>query len=139
MEELLEFKLPKSRPHWNRNPKTNFCLELDGNNEEHNFAFEFQGRQHFFDNVFYNSSLEEIKYRDKIKKENCINNNVILLIVNNIDSIRTYKQITKYIISILIKNNIKYNNNYSEENIYLKIKSLYIIPNGFKNFGKAKK
>ena len=63
------------------NPITGKKLELDGYNEEHKFAFEFQGRHHFEENVFKSSNLQDIQYKDKIKKENCIINNTFLFIM----------------------------------------------------------
>ena len=113
LEYLLNFELKKSRPKWNINPQTNNCLELDGYNEEHKFAFEFQGRHHFEENVFKNSNLQDIQYKDKIKKENCIINNTFLFIINDNQKIVLLEDWIDYIIKLLNYNNVQYNKNYN--------------------------
>lgn len=84
LEYLLEVKLNKIKPTWNINPKTGFLLELDGYNQSLNFAFEFQGRQHY-KKAFGQTEqdLEYIKFKDEVKKQNCINNHVTLLIIDD--------------------------------------------------------
>lgn len=39
--------IPNVRPEWNRNPLTNCKLEFDGYDEANNFAFEYDGAQHY--------------------------------------------------------------------------------------------
>lgn len=79
---LLDTKFIKNRKlKWNFNPKTNRLLELDGYSEKLSIAFEFQGRQHF--ELWYSDELafRDTQFRDLTKKENCINNNVKLIII----------------------------------------------------------
>lgn len=81
------FKKPfKSiRPNWNKNPKTNHNLELDGYNEELKIAFEHDGEHHFQVGINFKthtlteSDLEYQKYKDEQKKINCIKNGIILV------------------------------------------------------------
>jgi hypothetical protein len=82
LNNIFNAKFIKSYPNWNINIKTGKILELDGFSEELNIAFEYQGRQHF--EAAFNKSIEEVlmqKERDKIKKENCNNNNIKLIII----------------------------------------------------------
>lgn len=133
LEELLGFKLNRQKPKWNLNPNTNCLLELDGYNEEHKFAFEFQGRQHFQENVFSNSNLADIQKRDLIKQENCKNNGVFLLIINFDNSKKTPEKIINQITNLLDFHKISYK--LDTIKIIEKIKNLYLIKDGFsKNF-----
>ena len=70
---------------WNINPNTNRNLELDGYCDNLKIAFEFQGDHHTklaFRNT--QNKLYDIQEKDKIKKQNCINNNVKLIIIHEI-------------------------------------------------------
>lgn len=131
-ENLLGFELKKAKPKWNINPETNFLLELDGYNETHKFAFEYQGRQHFQDNIFKNSDLENIKKRDKAKKLNCHQNNVFLLIINADSKYKTPEKMIANAVNILESYNLNY---YLDKDLIIKqINDLYITKDGFKNF-----
>lgn len=82
LNNIFKSSFIKSYPKWNINNKTGKLLELDGFSEELNIAFEYQGTQHF--ELAFNKNLEEVQQqqeRDKIKKENCENNNIKLIIV----------------------------------------------------------
>jgi hypothetical protein len=110
LEKLLGFSLPKCNPSWNTNPKTNRKLELDGYNEKNQFAFEFQGEQHFKKNAFFKTNhekFEELQQRDLQKKINCKNNDVFLLEIFDID-IKNIHCLTKKIIELLEQHNISY-------------------------------
>ncbi len=136
LENLLNVKFEKCRPKWNVNHLTNKLLELDGYNEELGFAFEFQGRQHFID-IFQNNSLEKQQIRDKIKKENCKNNNVFLLEVKDEKRVRTPIQLINQITQELNKYNILYSLNI--DSILKEINEAYIVKDGYSNlFCKTK-
>lgn len=81
LQTLLGIEFSKSRPSWNINPLTQQTLELDGYNEEHKIAFEFQGRHHF-KQLFKKQNLQDIQFKDKQKIINCKNNGVKLLIIS---------------------------------------------------------
>lgn len=123
LEMLLGFKLEKVKPKWNMNPKTNHALELDGYNEEHQFAFEFQGRHHFEENIFKNSDLATIQYKDKIKRKNCLANNVKLLAINDNTTTRTTSQLFKYIVKTLEENSISFSSKINIKQVEEKIKN----------------
>lgn len=117
LENLLGFKLTKARPEWNKNPKTKKLLELDGYNEDNKFAFEFQGRHHFEDNVYKKTNLVEVQEKDKIKAEHCKDNKVRLLVINDTKSVKTIEELISYIIKILLNERIPFNRNYSIEHL----------------------
>lgn len=75
---------PKQRPDFLRNPKTGRCLELDGYNGDLGIAFEYNGKQHY-ERVEYfqknNNQFLDQKYRDNLKRQLCMKNSVILVIV----------------------------------------------------------
>lgn len=134
LENLLDFELKKSKPSWNINPHTGFLLELDGYNECHKFGFEYQGRQHFQDNIFKNGDLESIKKRDKAKKENCLKNNVFLLIINANRKYSTIEKMINHTIDLLTAHGFAYF--LDKDLIIKKINDLYITKDGFKNLFK---
>jgi hypothetical protein len=121
LEMLLGFPLKKARPSWNINPQTNQALELDGYNEEKKFAFEFQGRHHFMDNIFTPGTLEKTQYKDKVKKENCENNNIFLLILNDHKNRKRNETILAYVIEQLQLHNIDFNTALSHQEIIKKV------------------
>lgn len=121
LEYLLKCKLPTSYESWNINPKTDKELELDGYNEERKIAFEFQGRHHFQPNIFKNQDLDDIQFKDKIKKENCVKKGVTLIEVIDNRNIKTLDDLIKYIEDILQEKNIKFDMNYDKEDLLKKI------------------
>ena len=125
LENILGFKLETSYPIWNMNPHTNKALELDGYNEEQKFAFEFQGRHHFEANVFLNTNLEDVQLKDQIKKENCIKNNIKLLILNDHKQMKKKEDILKYVIEQLKLNNIIYQEPINHEVIFKQLENIY--------------
>lgn len=110
LEYLLDGKFPKSKPIWNINPKTNKLLELDGYSEEKRLAFEFQGLHHYEDKIFHKSKvdLEYIKYKDEVKKNNCIENNVKLIIIDDKFKLSEQDKILKDITDLLMKEKIDF-------------------------------
>jgi len=80
-EAIFGDKFPKVRPDWLISDK-GWLMELDGYCERLNVAFEYQGEQHYKEikNFFHkDSSLQEQKKRDKLKKRLCKKNDVILI------------------------------------------------------------
>ncbi len=110
---LLDADFKKSRPKWNLNPKTNKPLELDGYAKELKIAFEFQGEHHYKDGVFHKNSvsLEYTKYKDSIKKQNCLKNNIKLLIVDGRKDFKTHEKTLDLILRLLKKNKVKVTKN----------------------------
>lgn len=107
LEHVLGIKLPKSRPKWNINQKTNLPLELDGYNEESKIAFEFQGEQHYKETTFLNAgNLEYTKYKDEVKKQNCLKNNVVLIVIDDVFDLNNNDLIVNYVLKLLQDSNI---------------------------------
>lgn len=95
MREVLEnlffqklnkhYKFPNVRPEWLKNYETGRSLELDCYNEELGIAFELQGTQHYEPVDFFGGDktfARRIRH-DTRKKQECINNNVYLICVDN--------------------------------------------------------
>jgi hypothetical protein len=121
LEYLLGFNLNKARPSWIINPETDHSLELDGYNEEHKFAFEFQGRHHFEDNVYDGSNLEDIIKKDKIKKKSCEDNGVYLFVINDVKQVSSIDDWIAYVVDELEKNNINFNKYFDYDELVKKI------------------
>ncbi len=119
LEYLLETKFYKTKPMWNINPKTNKPLELDGYSEDTKIAFEFQGEHHYNESAFNGTKekLEYIKYKDNIKKENCLKQGVKLLIIDDKFPLKKDKEAFKYVLSLLKINNIKFRKEINEKDV----------------------
>ena len=121
---LLDTNFLKNRAlHWNINPKTNRNLELDGYCDNLKIAFEFQGSHHY-ELAFNNEEeeLEYIKYKDQLKKQNCANNNITLIIINDIKT-KKFETFYKEILRGIETTGIKINED--RKNNILKLKELY--------------
>lgn len=96
-EETTGLKFPKSRPKWLVNPVTERLLELDGFNEKHSVAFEYNGRQHNTHNDHFHqkTTLEAQKFRDILKANLCDHEGVSLCVI---ESDFTDEQLRDYII-----------------------------------------
>ena len=94
LEEVFGIKLPSSYPSWLINPKTDKKLQLDGYNEQHKIAFEFQGIQHYepVKNWGGEERLLTMRYRDKIKNNLCLQNDVILVRIDGRKIPRKYRK-----------------------------------------------
>ena len=79
LEAIFKKPFPTLRPKWLASERGR--MELDGYNEELGIAFEYHGEQHYKQNYFTKTQDDLIRRQeaDKIKKEICKNNNVILL------------------------------------------------------------
>lgn len=62
-----------------------------------NILIEYDGRQHFEEVEFFSESLDEVKKRDNIKNEYCVNNNIPLIRIS-------YKQSVKEELDNLFQN-----------------------------------
>ena len=85
LEHLLKIKLPSLYI------KQMDGLQLDGYNETHKIAFEYQGYQHFTDNSHFHQSnkrFEEQLKRDQYKKELCKQNGIVLVEIFEFKTIR---------------------------------------------------
>lgn len=102
-EELLGFELPKIRPKWL--PWNNFYLELDGYNEEHKIAFEYQGRQHEeYVPRFHKNGLEDFQAqldRDNFKAQTCEEKGVSLFIIPSTYTFTRPNEMKQFISNLL--------------------------------------
>ena len=82
------------RPSFLRNPLTKRRLELDFYCPELKLAVEYNGPQHYHFTPYIHSTLEVFNaqcYRDKLKKDLCLKNNITLIVVPyTIAHIHTY-------------------------------------------------
>jgi hypothetical protein len=62
-------------------------MELDRYYPKLKLAFEYHGEQHFHDREFFKVNLEEIKKRDKLKRELCRDQGVILIEISYLEKI----------------------------------------------------
>ena len=82
-----------------KNPKTNSYLRFDFYLPKHQTLIEFDGAQHFKSSGnYFNGTLEQIQYRDKIKNEWCKQNNFKLIRIsykeiNEIQDLNNFKNI----------------------------------------------
>jgi len=85
-------------------------LRLDGYNKELGIAFEHQGIQHFkYSKYFFKSKSAWKKQleRDRLKKELCKNNNVVLIEIPELFTMTKEKDLPSLIKNILTLNGIK--------------------------------
>jgi hypothetical protein len=86
LEHLLKIKFPSLYI------KQMDGLQLDGYNETHKIAFEYQGYQHFTDNSHFHQNDKRFKdqlKRDQYKKELCIQNGITLIEIFEFKTIRS--------------------------------------------------
>ena len=65
-----------------RNPKTNCVLYFDFYLPDYNCCIEYNGEQHYIarkNGIFTQDKVNEIRYRDQIKKQYCQDNNIPLI------------------------------------------------------------
>lgn len=110
---------------WNINPNTNRNLELDGYCDNLKIAFEFQG-DHHSQLAFRNttSDLADIQEKDRIKKQNCIDNNVKLIIIHEIQK-KNFNDFYKEIIKGIEQADLSIDKH--RKNNLVKLKELYSL------------
>lgn len=72
------------RPAWLRNDQTGKRMELDCYNHELKLALEYNGRQHYEYTPYMHKTKDAYEmqiYRDTLKKNLCMEKNIILIIV----------------------------------------------------------
>jgi Zn finger protein HypA/HybF involved in hydrogenase expression len=78
IEKLTGWAFPSVRPSWLRGRGKRLPLELDGFNEEHRVAFEYQGWCHYHP-IYGKQKLTTIKRRDERKRLLCRRHGVLLI------------------------------------------------------------
>lgn len=78
MEQMFNKPFLKSYPKWNKSKKGG-QMELDGYNKEIGIAFEYNGKQHYYQSSFLPVDLNDQKIRDTEKERLCNIHGVILL------------------------------------------------------------
>lgn len=101
----------------------NHTLELDGYNEEHKIAFEYNGRQHYelTTMIKTNEELERRKYLDTLKLEYCHINNIKLIIIPYTIS---NEEISKFICEKIKHKNIINTQEFIENYSYFKTRKI---------------
>lgn len=82
LETKFRASFAKQRPSFLRNPITKSELELDCYNSHLALAVEYQGEQHYKYIPHFHASRDAFlnqKYRDQIKRDLCIKNNITLI------------------------------------------------------------
>ena len=108
LEDKFKKLFPNVKPIWLKNPKTNHLLQLDGFCEELKIAFEYQGIQHYeYPNHCHKNKkqFEAQIYRDKIKRNLCKENNVILIEIKEIKDL-SYENVELIVNSVLKEKDI---------------------------------
>lgn len=77
LQKLTGWDFPKARPQWLKGRRRT-PLELDGYNEEHAIAFEYQGEQHY-QPLFGKVALTRAKINDERKRQLCRYHGVYLI------------------------------------------------------------
>lgn len=77
LERLTGWKFLKARPEWLRG-RSGRTLELDGYNERHKVAFEYQGEQHYLP-IYGRTALKTIQRNDERKRVLAYRNGVALI------------------------------------------------------------
>jgi len=125
-ESIFKRDFPKSRPTWLRN-SNNHQLELDGYCESLKLAFEHQGRQHYrrIKRFFYsNEKFARNVENDREKREQCKNNNVILIEVPEIPELLPVSDVLQFIKNECLKQYVDLPQNF--ENITVNLTRIYI-------------
>lgn len=97
LENLFNCEFPTVRPSWLVNDK-NIPIELDGYNKQMKIAFEYNGEQHYKIVDRFNMTeahLTKQQEHDKIKLEECIKRDIILIVIPY--TLKTKKEIRNFI------------------------------------------
>ena len=85
------------------NPKTNYKLRFDFYLPEYNICLEYDGEQHYREVPFFTDTLADRQYRDKIKDDYYLKNNIPLIRI----PYRDKSKINEKYIYDLVRENIK--------------------------------
>lgn len=116
-ETIFDDEFYRVKPNWLNG------LELDGYSEKLKIAFEHQGIQHYKHVERFhknNSDFRKQQNRDKIKRELCIQNGVILIEIPHVPVITSLDVLPEFLQKAFLKNNIIVNKNISDIKIDLK-------------------
>jgi hypothetical protein len=103
-ESLFGVPFNKVRPDWLLNQEGN-RLELDGFSEHVKIAFEHNGKQHYSEK--YHRGTEKLIQDDVVKKEQCKQNGITLIVVPEIPSLTKFEDSVNFIIDELTANGIE--------------------------------
>lgn len=103
-ESLFGVPFTKVRPEWLLNEEGN-RLELDGFSDNLKIAFEHNGKQHYSEK--YHRGTKKLMNDDKLKKEKCLQNGVVLIVVPEIPSLIKFESCVNFIIDELKKNGVQ--------------------------------
>lgn len=85
-EEKISSLLLDNNIYFEREKQFDTCVFLDTNKKarfdfwvNNKYVVEFDGKQHFIENNFFEQSLEDIQLHDKIKNEWCKNNHIPII------------------------------------------------------------
>lgn len=120
LEHLLKIKFPSLYI------KQMDGLQLDGYNETHKIAFEYQGYQHFTDNSHFHQNGKRFKdqlKRDQYKKELCIQNGITLIEIFEFKTIRSGR--IQFFFEQIIEKLRELNIEYSKDPFDLDLVELY--------------
>lgn len=107
LEDLFQSPFTSIRPDFLKYPKTGKNLELDGYNETHNVAFEYQGVQHRKFTPLFHASYQDFVdqlERDGYKKHRCEELGIQVIYVP--DTV-PYEQLEHFLIQEVKKMNLK--------------------------------
>lgn len=124
-ENIFNKPFPKLRPKWLRGIK-NGQMELDGYCEELGVAFEHNGRQHYMKSEIFHKSEENLKYQielDKLKYKLCVEHEVKLIVVPEINVFLQLSDLKDFISRKCIELNIKIAK--ESFNVNIRIKDFY--------------
>ena len=104
-ETRFNERFPSSHPRWLKNTEGN-QLELDGYSEKLGIAFEYHGKQHYYDTEFYDSmnSLQKRRDLDTQKRRLCQKRGITLF---EIPYKVEHKDLDRYILQILRKKGVE--------------------------------
>jgi len=97
LEQMLKIKLPSTFPIWLSYEGKR--LQLDGYNQEHKIAFEYQGIQHYQHIKWFGNEEKFFKQRirDKVKQEICTSNGVVLLTIREFRDLSDKEEIISHV------------------------------------------
>lgn len=81
IERITGWRFPRARPSWLQGRSKTLGMQLDGYNERHGVAFEYQGAQHYKPVKWFggHKALRKIRRNDERKRVLCYNRGVILI------------------------------------------------------------